>query len=56
MKSSDLDSMSADELWRLHEKLAAKLTDVILAKRARLDERLRQIQPIDDPAVTRRPD
>ena len=43
MGKVDLGSMSADELWRLHEKVSSILAERIAAEKARLDERLRKI-------------
>jgi DNA-binding protein H-NS len=43
MKPHDLESMSVDELWSLHEFVASELASKISAKKARLDERLRQL-------------
>jgi DNA-binding protein H-NS len=45
MKPYDLKSMSMDELWSLHEFVSAALARQIQAEKARLDERLRQIDP-----------
>jgi DNA-binding protein H-NS len=39
----DLKSMSADELWSLHELVASLLTRKISDEKARLDYRLRQL-------------
>src|SRR4051812_30132524 len=44
MKSTDLKSLSLDELWNLHEEVAAKLGRKIAAEKARLEERLRKIE------------
>jgi DNA-binding protein H-NS len=43
MKTHDLKSMSVDELWSLHEFVASVLARKISAEKARLDERLRQL-------------
>ena len=43
MKPSELKSMSADELWSLHELVSAELARKITAETARLDQRLRQL-------------
>ena len=45
MGKVDLGSMSADELWSLHEKVSSILAERIAAERARLEERLRKIAP-----------
>ena len=44
MERNDLKSMSLDELWNLHEKIAAKLANKIVDEKARLDERLRKVE------------
>jgi DNA-binding protein H-NS len=43
MKNSNLKSMSVDELWELHESVAAVLTDKMAEERARLEGRLRRL-------------
>ena len=43
MKPHDLESMSVDELWSLHEFVVSVLARKISAEKARLDERLRQL-------------
>src|ERR1700737_1955135 len=43
MKPHDLESMSVDELWSLHEFVSAALARKIQAETARLDQRLRQL-------------
>jgi len=43
MKRHDLKSMSVDQLWSLHQLTASVLARKILAERARLDQRLRQL-------------
>jgi DNA-binding protein H-NS len=43
MKYRELKSMSADELWSLHELISAKLAGKIMAETARLDQRLREL-------------
>jgi len=44
MESNDLKSMSIDELWNLHQEVAAELTDKITEEKTRLKERLRKIE------------
>jgi DNA-binding protein H-NS len=44
VETSRWTSLSIDELWKLHEEIAARLKDAIEAERARLDERLRKIE------------
>lgn len=43
MKSNDLQVMSLDELWNLHELVVAELTRKITAERATLENRLRRL-------------
>jgi hypothetical protein len=42
MKLRDLDSMSINELWMLHERIAATLTAKINAEKKALIDRLKQ--------------
>jgi DNA-binding protein H-NS len=58
MKNGDLKSMSADQLWELHEHLVAELGRKMAAERARLDERLHKLastRSVGDPKGGRRP-
>ena len=50
MRRNDLKSMSLDELWKLHEEIVAELIDKIANEKARLEERLRSIEPSDNVA------
>ena len=43
MTPQELKSMSAEELWSLHEQVAAVLTRKIVAEREQLDRRLQQL-------------
>jgi DNA-binding protein H-NS len=43
MRKLDLNSMSTDELWELHEAIADVLTGRIEAEKSKLEERLRQL-------------
>ena len=43
MKNRNLNSMSVDELWNLHETLVAELGRKMAAERVRLENRLRQL-------------
>jgi DNA-binding protein H-NS len=43
MKRCDFESMSADQLWILHEKITATLVGKITAEKAQLDKRLCQL-------------
>ena len=42
MKQSDLDSMSIDELFMLHERISATLAAKITAEKEALIDRLKQ--------------
>jgi len=44
MERSELNSMSLDQLWNLHEEIAAKLKDKMAHEKARLKQRLRKIE------------
>jgi DNA-binding protein H-NS len=44
MKRHDLKSLSVDQLWTLHEEVAAVLTKKIIAERAQLERKLRQLK------------
>ena len=58
MERKSLKSMSQDELWNLHEKVVAELTDRIRNEKARLEERLRSIEAggnVAGPEYERRP-
>jgi DNA-binding protein H-NS len=48
MGKVDLESMSADELWSLHEKISSLLAEKISAEKVRLEERLRKIGSAND--------
>jgi DNA-binding protein H-NS len=43
MKRCDFESMSADQLWNLHEKITATLASKITAEKAQIDKRLCQL-------------
>jgi hypothetical protein len=43
MKNGNLKSMSVDELWELHEFVAAELSRKMRAEQATLENRLRQL-------------
>src|SRR5438477_11820165 len=56
MKPHDLQSMSTDELWSLHERVASLLARKISAEKDRLEQRLRQLgqgAPMRDERVSR---
>jgi DNA-binding protein H-NS len=48
MNTAHFNSLSLDELWILHQEVAAKLTQKMLAQKAHLEERLRRIGPPDE--------
>ena len=43
MKNNDLESKSIDELWAMHEKIAAKLVAKLSAEKSMLENRLRRL-------------
>jgi DNA-binding protein H-NS len=43
MEEKDLDSMSADELWMLYGRVAAKLAAKLIAQKSVLENRLEQL-------------
>ena len=45
MKRTDLDSMSTDELWKLHENVVKKLAVELTRQKTLLEDRLRQLTP-----------
>jgi hypothetical protein len=45
MKPYDFESLSTDELWALHEKIAATLAGKLAAEKTRLEKRLRPAKP-----------
>lgn len=60
MEHHDLNSMSVDRLWSLHELVASVLARKISAEKTRLDRRLRQLGRAADnipnhASYTRRP-
>ena len=48
MRGNDLNSMSIDELWKLHEEVALELARKLQVERARLEHRLRQLRGADN--------
>jgi DNA-binding protein H-NS len=44
MRGKDLEWMSIDELWNLNEVVTLKLAQKLQSEKARLEQRLRQIQ------------
>ena len=56
MNIGDLKSMSIDDLWLLHERVASILSGKILEERQQLDRRLRKLQHLSTSrSRTRRP-
>ena len=55
MKRSDFKSMSADEIWMLHEEINAELTAKIHAEKKALENRLRLLVGQDVRKPERRP-
>jgi DNA-binding protein H-NS len=57
MKNANLQLMSVDELWALHELVVAELGRKIATERDVLEKRLRQLAPAgdDDAQRARRP-
>lgn len=47
MKIAELKSLSVDELWELHEAVAAELTQKIVAERKKLEQRLQKLSSVD---------
>jgi DNA-binding protein H-NS len=45
MQSLDLQAMSVDQLWDFHQKLVAELGRKITEEKARLEARLRELNP-----------
>ncbi|MGC1561066.1 MAG: H-NS histone family protein [Bradyrhizobium sp.] len=45
METNDLNLMSLEELWKLREEVVIRLCSRLVAEKAKLDERLRQLQP-----------
>jgi len=43
MKTNDLNSMSVDRLWSLHQAVASVLASKLLAEKAQLERRLREL-------------
>ena len=54
MKPHDLESMSVEDLWSLHEFVASVLTRKISAEKTRLDERLRQLDLGGEPGQVKK--
>jgi DNA-binding protein H-NS len=58
MKNDGFRSMSTDELWALHERVASELTQRIVTEKATLEDRLRMLRSSDqaaNPDRSRRP-
>jgi DNA-binding protein H-NS len=48
-KQRDLNLMTIDELWELHEQTTAKLARELMIRKARLEERLHKIGSAERP-------
>ncbi|MGJ4941605.1 H-NS family nucleoid-associated regulatory protein [Bradyrhizobium sp. HKCCYLS1011] len=48
MQRRELKSMSADQLWNLHEALVVELNRKIADEKVRLDERLHKLCPVEE--------
>ena len=48
MKGDDLKAMSIDELWTLHEAATFELNQKLAAEKAKLEQRLDELQGDDD--------
>src|SRR6478672_9155537 len=58
MRGNDLESMSIDDLWALHERVALVLGQKLEAEKTKLEQRLCQLQGADnvsEPHRSRRP-
>jgi DNA-binding protein H-NS len=58
MNGDAFESMSLDELWKLHEQVTLTLAHRIAQKKAKLEERLRRLRKTNDamsPDKPRRP-
>lgn len=54
MKNSDLNSMSVEQLWSLHETVVAELGQKMAAERVKLENRLRQLGTSTGPSMVSR--
>src|SRR5690242_11232268 len=54
MKRNGIQSLSTDELWALHEQVAAELTRRIITEKATLEDRLRKLQSPSEAAKPNR--
>src|SRR6266404_4452476 len=48
VKPCDFESMSADKLWTLHEKITATLAKKMAAEKTRLEKRLLQLRQVSN--------
>jgi DNA-binding protein H-NS len=56
MKIDEINSMSVDDLWSLHDKLVSTLSRKLSEEKKRLDDRLRQLNGATTSAIhVRRP-
>jgi len=55
MKKDNLESMTVDQLWELHELVVAELSDKIAKEKALLEDRLRKLgSPVANDASRKR--
>jgi DNA-binding protein H-NS len=47
METNDLKSMPLEELWKLREEVIVRLGSKLVAEKAKLEKRLRQLRPQD---------
>jgi DNA-binding protein H-NS len=47
METNDLKSMPSEELWKLYEEISVRLGSKLVTEKAKLEKRLRQLQPPD---------
>jgi DNA-binding protein H-NS len=55
VRGNDLNSLSIDELWKLHEEVAIELARKLQVERARLEQRLRQLRGANSASGLDRP-
>ena len=50
METNQLNAVPLAELWELHQQVIVRLRSILVAEKAKLEERLRRLQPQDDRA------
>ncbi|WP_063791689.1 H-NS family nucleoid-associated regulatory protein [Bradyrhizobium valentinum] len=53
MNRNDFKSMSTDELWALHEEIAARLAATLIAEKRVLEDRLKQLKGVAEAERTK---